>query len=199
MENNHVRVLRALARKSPQTSMKLAAAAGAWSRRTPHYGAVRVNDILSVELGRGRVARAGITRSSHNNVPTFLWEITPAGQAWLEEESWTWHSTRTAERQERCAMTMAQRSALIEYLDREARARGWGMDTPVAERRAAIFAMREMGCTLQAIGDIFGITREYVRLILQGHMKRAGRIIPVGSTGTLRHRESSVPMEKEQY
>lgn len=186
MENNHVRVLRELSLKSPRTAMELADAVGAWRHTTLHLGAVRVNAILDVERRRGHVSREGYAESSYHNVRAFLWKITPAGQAWLEEGSWEQRGKVTAERKARWALRSAQSSALIEYLDREARAHGWGMDTPVPERKAAIQAMHEVGCTLQSIADVFGISREYVRLILRGYLVRNGQKEPVGSSGLLR-------------
>jgi len=198
VENNHVRVLKALSLKSPRTSRELADAVGAWPGRTPHLAAVRVNAILDVEQRRGHVARAGFTRSNYKNVHAFLWKITPAGQAWLEAEPWTQRGRNLSARKARAIRNRAWDSALIEYLDREARAHDWSHETPAAERKAAICQMRAMGCTLQAIADVFGITGEYVRLIQQGHMVRNGKSIPVGSDSLTRREGHLVFTEKEK-
>jgi hypothetical protein len=197
METNHVRVLRELSRKSPQTSMELADAVGAWRHTTLHRGAIRVNAILGVERERGHVSREGFADSGYHGIRAFLWKITPAGQAWLDEGSWKLRGTMAAERKARWAMTTAHSNALIEYLDREARAHGWDMDTPAPQRKTAIQEMHEMGCTLQSMGDIFGISREYVRLILQGYMMRNGTKLPVGSSGLTRRKGHLAWIEKE--
>jgi hypothetical protein len=156
---------------------------------------VRVNAILATEARRGHVRTAGKVPSSYNNTPAFLWEITPAGREWLAAGTWKADRSRAGIRQAQ-ELARARRSALLEHLDREARINDWGMDTPVEERRAAIIAMRELGCSLQAVGDVFGITAEYARLIVIGSQKRGGREIPLGTSGKVNRRGHWVRLEK---
>jgi hypothetical protein len=193
METNHIRVLKELARKSPRTSRSLAEAVGAWKQPHPR-GMVRVNAILTAEARRGHTRTVGKVPSSYNNTPAFLWEITPAGREWLDAGTWKVdhsHAAMSAEQERR----RAHRSALLEHLDREARINDWGMDTSVEERRAAIIAMRELGCSLQAVGDVFGITAEYARLIVIGSQKRGGVEMPLGKSGKVNRRGHWVRLE----
>lgn len=190
METNHVKILKELAVRSPQTSRQLSDTVGAWDDKPPERGPVRVNQILITEAGYGRVRRAGVSRDAYHNTPAFLWELTCAGQEWIDSGDWRHRGRVSVVRAERSAYSRAHRSALIEHLDREARAHDWGPESTAAERRRAIIEMHDLGCTLQAIGDVFGVTREAIRLILVGYKKQHGRTILVGKTGRVnKHRK----------
>lgn len=195
-EPTHVRLLRVLAGKSPQTSKQIAVAAGLADIRTPHRASVYANTVLNIELERGHTRKAGIVRSEYHNVPTILWEITPAGHEYLGGASWTWASTAKEERAGRWSLAIAQRRALVEHLDRESCLHGWGPGTPAPERRDAIVAMRGSGCTLQSLADTFGITREYVRLIAAGRYRRGDQWVSVGGGRHTRKTGPWIRLEK---
>lgn len=197
METNHVKILKVLAAsKTPMLSRQISAATGAWAQLPPIRGQVRTNSILLTEAGYGHVRRAGVDKQRYHNTPAYLWEITPAGREWLDCGQWKLRGVLTAERGRKVAMNSARNGALLEHLDREARIHDWGPETSASDRRKAIREMRDLGCTLQSIADVFGITREYVRLILLGYQKRAnGQRQAIGVSGKVNRKGRWVRLE----
>jgi len=177
MGTNHTRVLKVLAAGGPRIARDIAAGTGAWPGIDPHFAAVRVNAILKAEAARGHVRQSGTTRSRYHNVTAFLWDITPAGRVRLEEKP------LRPGRNARVSMNAAWSSALVEHLDREARIHDWGTETSAHDRKAACISMRGLGCTLQSIADVFGVSREYIRLILRGYQVRGDTNLPIGTSG----------------
>jgi hypothetical protein len=152
------RILRCLAREVLSTSQivdELAEGIEPRGQALSWYGS-----ILRDQEQAGRVEQAGKVRSGrYNGAPTCTWRITDEGRkllAYLDDAP-----LREAER-ERLEAEMAETaSRRAEALAEGARIYSRG--TPRAERWHAAVRLRRLGCTLEEIGELFGVTREMIR------------------------------------
>jgi len=114
----------------------------------------RVNSCLNRHLHpAGLVTRTG---ENHTRAGGYRWHITPAGRevaalptsAEAAEASWR----ARAARQDEAGAALARFAGA-----------GYGPSSSPADKRAAAGQLREAGCSLRQIGDLFGVTHEAVR------------------------------------
>jgi hypothetical protein len=150
---------------TPSLQGKMAAASQNLQRRLAW-----TNQVLDRFLRHGFVRRGGKEPTPYyNNVPVYRWYITPEGVEYLAA------GMAAGIRAARIA-----RAKLKAEQNREARRRADDLITQAyvdcdpssiykCEREKMIRELREAGCTLDAIGGVFGVTRERVRQILIGY------------------------------
>lgn len=148
------------------TSAELADAVGLWPDAPRINRQSRVNAALRAMQARGQVDVAGVRRV-YNNIPSHLWGITQRG---IDElgKPWPPPPTRTflyrRELAERKAAKAESAVLIAAYVDDMK----WRLEldaaTPVPLRRAAILDLRRHGATLAQCAQVFGISREQVRV-----------------------------------
>lgn len=128
------------------------------------------NQILYRFRKRGWAERVGMERSPYyHNVGTWRWRITESGVEYLAAGMWAGvRAARDAERQ-RWALEYEARQKRLDDMITQAYMDYDPHTVYKCEREAAIRVMREAGCTLDAIGGVFGVTRERVRQIVNGY------------------------------
>jgi hypothetical protein len=105
----------------------------------------------------------------YNNVPVYRWYITPEGVEYLAAgmaagiRAARVARAKQAEAQRREARRRADDLITQAYIDCDPRT------ISKCEREQVIRELRSAGCTLDAIGGVFGVTRERVRQILTGY------------------------------
>lgn len=114
---------------------------------------------LRTREAMGHVGRAGKVPASYHNIPTILWRITGQGLkalAYLDDEPLREAGLEQARiRQDEAER--ARREALADA------ARSYSRNTLRPERRVAASRLRALGCRLEEIGAVFGVTREQIR------------------------------------
>lgn len=116
-------------------------------------------------------ARRGPTEPTpyYNNVPVYRWFVTPKGVEYLAAGMGAGIRAAKREAEQRAAeqhlKTMKRREDLITqaYVDYDPHS------IYKCEREKAIRELRAAGCTLEAVGGVFGLTRERVRQIMVGY------------------------------
>lgn len=128
------------------------------------------NQILLRMKKHGYAERMGQEKSPHyNNVPAWRWRITEAGVQYIALGlAEGLRALRNAEREHRIEERRARRKRGDDmitqaYVTYDPRA------TYKCERTKAIMELRAAGCTLDAIGGVFSLTRERVRQIIRGY------------------------------
>jgi hypothetical protein len=127
-----------------------------------------VNTILQDRLGRGWVKRSERMEPSsyYNNVPVWRWFITPAGIEHAKEGPPGVQAAERRARQEQLRTSYQAKVIRRQELAAQAIREGYGPQSSAYERAAKVYELRAQELTLQQIGDVFGITRETVRVIL---------------------------------
>jgi hypothetical protein len=126
-----------------------------------------VNQVLYRLRHRQRVIRGPKEPTKYyHRVPTYRWFITPAGVHYLAT------GMEKGARQARWEQAERKRAELAEYrrhladLLTEAYDRIDPQTAPKCERERVMRELRTAGCTLESIGEVFGVTRERVRQVL---------------------------------
>lgn len=154
-----IRIMRALA-AAPSGLSTPALVAELAEGVEPHQKALSwYGQILRKRANLGHVEKAGTAPGSWQRSPAIIWRITDEGRgvlAHIDDEP-----ARRAEleqaRIEQDAAVRARRAALAQA------AHVYSRSTPRTERRSAAIRLRELGCTLEEIGQVFGVTREMIR------------------------------------
>lgn len=126
------------------------------------------NQILERFKTNGWARKGGLEPSPYyNNVPAYRWFITPEGRGYLAAGMAA--GIREAQRfqHEREAVKLAAHRKRLADLLTEAYASTDPATTPKCERTRIMKHLREAGCTLQDIGDVFGVTRERARQLIE--------------------------------
>lgn len=126
-----------------------------------HFSALRAygNDLRRRER-KGHVERAGQIPGAYHNVPTTVWRLTGAGRDYLA------YLDAAPEREadaQRAATELAEAAIVRAHALTRAAATYGGRQVPRAERRKAAAELRSLGCMLEEIGQVFGVTREMIR------------------------------------
>lgn len=127
------------------------------------------NQILDRFKRNGYARKGGKEMSPHyHNVPAYRWFITPEGVSYLADGL---DEGRRQMRRDREAAEDARLAAHRKHLNdllTQAYVENDPATTTACERERVMRKLREEGCTLQDIGDVFGITRERVRQVIHG-------------------------------
>jgi hypothetical protein len=123
------------------------------------YRQSNVNGALGRLLGQGLVARTGTGVSNGSAGSGYRWSITQDGKQAAAKPTWAEVAEDTRER------VAASRQRAQAALD-AAREAGLGPGVPRTRKITASAALYAEGWTLQQIGNLFGVTRETVRLWL---------------------------------
>jgi len=118
----------------------------------------------------GLVTRAGRTQGGWSNKPSVVWAVTDTGRAWSGA-----HEAAAAQA-EAAVKLRAIRASTRKAAQASVAASISGREVPADERRALARGMRSQGCTLQEIGDVFGVKRETIRIDLLPASKRKKRL-----------------------
>jgi hypothetical protein len=190
----------------PLSSIELADAVNYVPDQVRQRRQARINQILfEANAWHGEVVRiAGYGHSDYKRTRYNLWEVTDLGRAELAKP---WEPGKTTVvKAERAARVQARKDRLA-ALPGLAAERGWTPYTPISERVKAVHELRERGYTLDAIGSVFGLSREMIRIHLlppeerkvrdekhRAYMREAYVVnwkpLP-GPTGALTHPEDS--------
>jgi hypothetical protein len=131
---------------------------------------VEVNTILHYQLSRGRVRRGDLEPSTrYHLVPVYRWFITGAGIAYCAAGGRP--AVLAAARHKGQQKAASRMDAAVAALDSlEAAIAIARQVTPgcLASRDEAIRVLRAAGLTMDAIGFLFGITRERARQVTAG-------------------------------
>jgi hypothetical protein len=123
---------------------------------------------LRERLASGQVIRAARTPGGHREGPAVIWNITPAGRDALRryDREVAARRARLAGRAAGRAAAAVQVKALALTAAAVARTREAGCRVSAEDRQAQAIRLRALGCSLQAIGDVCGVSRECIRLDL---------------------------------
>jgi hypothetical protein len=159
-EARPIRIMRALAGapdglSTPAIVAELAEGIPSNQRALSWYG-----QILRSRAKQGHVENAGkISGRGWQRPPVIIWRITGEGRKLLaridDEPARKARAEQAAIEQEEASR--AQTSALAEA------ARLYSRHTPRSVRRPAAARLRELGCSLEEIGQVFGVSREMIR------------------------------------
>lgn len=110
----------------------------------------------------GQVHRAGRTAGGWQQSPAIVWTITPAGRQRLTDhaDAIRHAAEQAAEDRLQAARATERERALGDALEK------YGPHTPRPVRRPVVQQLRDLGCTLEQIGEAFGLSREMIRLDL---------------------------------
>lgn len=164
-ETRRARLIRALARSpGPLSTCELAdllAEPGPRKRLLP-----RDCETLRREEQAGRVRRAAGRTTCRHGRAAVIWAVTDAGLAWLDEHDQARvlavaaaaEAVRKAEEGRRAATerVRALNDARV-FFDRQ---------TSRRERKRVAHRLRDLGCTLDEIGLVFGVSKEMIRVDL---------------------------------
>lgn len=120
----------------------------------------RAASVLRELEASGHVERAGEVPGHWQQAPVQKWRITPKGRdqlAWWADAPRR-DAQQAIEQYQQAVRKLAQQTALD-----EAKVKYAGRRVPVDERRRVSQELRNAGCTLQSIADVFGVTRELTR------------------------------------
>jgi len=127
------------------------------------------NQILDRLALHGYVYKGGTEPSPYyHRVPAHRWFITGGGVQYLADGLAEGRRRVRREREAAEAARLAEHRKRLDDLLTQAYVENDPEKTPACERERVIRKLRGEGCTLQDIGDVFGITRERVRQILVG-------------------------------
>jgi hypothetical protein len=129
--------------------------------------------ILRTQEKAGRVARPRQTAGAWQQAPAFIWELTTQGAGRVREID---GAIRAAD--EAMAAYPAAVAAAAGRGRRLADARAsYGRETPRIVRQQVARELRELGCTLDEVGPVFGVSREAIRkdLAWDGITRKPGR------------------------
>ncbi len=135
----------------------------------------KTRNALVVHQRHGRVRQAGFAHGSYNNSRSILWKITPAGRTWLRIND----PEKVAERRAAVRAAADERASRQENCKRliQEAEKEYGPGTAPSIRREVSRLLRAEGCTLQSIADIFGVTRELIRVDCRG-LKESHKLSP---------------------
>lgn len=119
----------------------------------------RCGGLLRYQEALGHVRQAGTVRGAYRNVPAIAWQITDDGRQWLDEREQA--LTVKAEQPARNMRAEAKRAWHL----KEARA-SYDRSAPRPVRKQVAHQLRDLGCTLDQIGLVFGMTGATIRLDL---------------------------------
>lgn len=171
-ENRPLRILRAIA-ASPHGLAAPGLVAELAEGIEPHQKALAwYGTILRAHAGNGLIARAGKTEGGWQRCPAFIYRITGEGLARLahiddEPNRKAAHDKALAQAEE---ASERRHAALAEA------GRVYSRATPRDDRRTAALQLRNLGCSLEEIGGIFGVTREMIRQDLLPADPRPARV-----------------------
>lgn len=156
-ESRPVRIMRALAaapqgRPTPALVAELGEAAE--PRALSWYGS-----ILRSYAKKGHVEEAGRTPGGWQRCPAVIWRLTDKGRemlAYIDAEP----NRQAAFEQARISQEAARQLRIAALAEA---ASLYSQRTPRSQRRPAAVRLRGLGCTLEEIGQIFGVTREMIR------------------------------------
>jgi hypothetical protein len=167
-----IRILRALAAAGPG-GVSTPALTDQLGYTVPRQSALCHNgEILRRFKDRGLVAVAGWTPGGRRKGSAAIWAITRAGRDWLRKAEARQADDAAARR---VKADRAGAAAWREKLLAGMRKEGYGRNTPVAVRRQVSRDLLTRGFTLQQIGDLFGVTREAIRLTVLPDDQRQAR------------------------
>jgi hypothetical protein len=150
-------IMRALDRKSPQSTPELVTLLGEQAERQKvltWYGA-----ILRHKAEDGLVERGEWTKGEWQRAPALMWSITDAGREWITRVPLMTAREEAAAKARRRAEERARRTVFLREAERVTCASR-------AERKALAVSLKAQGCTLREIGDALGISAEMVRVDL---------------------------------
>lgn len=128
------------------------------------------NQILDRFHRHGWVRRGNTEPSPYyNNVPVYRWYITPEGVGYLAAGMDAGLRAARAEQAQRLAEQRRDAHRHADDLITQAYVTYDPATTYKCERLKVIRELRDAGCTLDAIGGVFSLTRERVRQILVGY------------------------------
>ena len=104
----------------------------------------------------------------YHNVPVYRWFITPGGVQFLGDGLAEGRRKMRRDREEAERVRLEAFHKQLADLLTQAYAENDPVTTPQCEREQVMRKLRDAGCTLQDIGDVFGVTRERVRQIIHG-------------------------------
>jgi hypothetical protein len=122
----------------------------------------RVRGALVIHQQHGRVRQRGFAHGTYNNVRSIVWQITAKGRVWLDNHA----PDQIQARRNEAAAIATSRDLQRQHQERllaEAK-ETYGVDTPPGTRREVSRMLKDEGCTLQSIADIFGVTRQLISL-----------------------------------
>jgi hypothetical protein len=160
-ETRPARLLRALAQNpEPLSAPALASLLAEPGRRRRLLATY--DRILHRHEQAGHVERTGRVPKRRGR-PAIIWRITPAGRAWLDDydkaPARAAAAAAAAQRQtEQAQRTAAERDHALD----QARAT-FNRQTPRTDRKCAAHQLRDLGCTLDQIGAVFGVSKERIR------------------------------------
>ena len=128
-----------------------------------------VNQILHRFASHGYAER-GVQEISpfYHNVPAYRWFITDKGREYLASGMAEGCRARRLSNAERAAAWRAERKRRADEAITQAYVEYDPETTPTCVRNQVIRDLRGAGCTMDAIGGVFSLTRERVRQILNG-------------------------------
>lgn len=158
-ESRPVRIMRALAAapnglSTPAIVAELAEGVEPKQRALCWYGGILRNHVKM-----GHVEQVGKTPGGWQRRPAIVWAITEGGRellAYIDDAPARDAAYQVAQVQQAEAVQL-RTTALAEA------ASVYSPRTPRMERRPAAIRLRTLGCTLEEIGQIFGVTREMIR------------------------------------
>lgn len=158
-ESRTIRILRVLRRSpgglsTPQLVAELAEGIEPLQKALTWYGG-----ILRRHEDQGNVERAGRTPGGWQQGISTIWHLTDQGEKFLAYADEA--PVREAERQ-RLAAEMTEAARMRADALAEA-ARECSRGTPRTERRIIAGRLRQLGCSLEEIGQVFGVSREMIR------------------------------------
>ena len=127
------------------------------------------NQILDRFLING-YARKGKAEPSpyYHRVPVYRWFVTPEGVQYLADGLAEGRRKMRDEREAAENERLAQHRKKLDNLLTQAYVENDPATVTACQRERVIRELRDAGCTLQDIGDVFGITRERVRQVQMG-------------------------------
>lgn len=155
------RLLEVLGEGGTFTSLALADSAGVGQDRSVQHRQARVNSALARLRACGLARLAGWGPGRRTRGYPFLWEITPAGREWLATPPpMTRADCEAIARQDRLERRERAEKALasVKSVSR--------LVTPT-KRYEVMSMLRAEGCSLDQIGEVYGVTRERARQILR--------------------------------
>jgi hypothetical protein len=126
----------------------------------PYWQALtRYSAVLRRHAAAGRVERVGKTPGAYQRPPASIWQITPAGRAWLEDRR------SAASAAEAPATTATEPAAALARRQAALTTAGalYGRDTPLKVRTQVSRELRALGCTFVEIGKVFGVSRSTIQ------------------------------------
>lgn len=170
-----VRMLTHLRDVGDATSREINDALNPYPHLPDHRARSWIANFLYRNKEYGRVRQVGTVPAEYHNVPSYRWQITEAGRHYLaRKEAGSLDRTRVHQMDPH-GPSHRTSDELLMQLDAEAQDKDWGPHTPVQERVGTAIDMYERGASYQVIADFFGVSRETIRLDVQG-LNRSSKI-----------------------